>query len=84
MSVEIKLIGAELEKEPFRYEDGDGCEYRYVVNDNGTLSIFEKEDGGHITKKEAPLAVYGAAAWSSVTGDPWTTADAPRARVRSF
>jgi hypothetical protein len=81
MSVEIKFIGAD---DPFRYEDGEGREYRYVVNDNGTLSIFEKEDGGHITKKEAPVAVYGPAAWFSVSGDPWSTADAPRPKVRGF
>ncbi|MGW7498596.1 hypothetical protein ACWGKA_30500 [Streptomyces luteogriseus] len=81
MSVEIKFIGSE---DPFRYEDGEGREYRYVTNDNGTLSIFEKEMGGRIAKHEAPIAVYGPAAWFSVSGDPRTTADAPTPRVRSF
>ncbi|MFG3085120.1 hypothetical protein [Streptomyces parvulus] len=81
MSVEIKPIGAE---EPFRYEDGEGREYRYAVNDNGTLSIFEKETGGHIAAKADPIAVYGAAAWFSVTGDPRTTKDAATPKIRGF
>lgn len=82
MSVEIKFIGTE--SEPFRYEDGEGREYRYVVNDNGTLSIFEKEDGGSIAKSAPPITTYGSAAWFSVTGDPRTSDDAPRPRVRTF
>lgn len=81
MSVEIKFIGAD---DPFRYEDGEGSEYRYVVNENGTLSIFEKEMGGRIGRKDDPIAVYGSAAWFSVTGDPRTTKDNPPSQVRGF
>ncbi len=81
MSVEIKFTGP---VDPYRYEDGEGREYRYVVNDNGTLSIFEKEQDGHIAADDEPIAVYGSAAWFSVTGDARTKKDRKPSRGASF
>ncbi|MET7412511.1 hypothetical protein [Streptomyces rubiginosohelvolus] len=81
MSVEIKFTGP---VDPFHYQDGEGNEYRYEVNENGTLSIFEKERGGHIATKDQPIAVYGPAAWFSVTGDARTTKDKAPSQVRGL
>ncbi|MFJ2183443.1 hypothetical protein ACIOJG_22760 [Streptomyces anulatus] len=81
MSVEIKFTGP---VDPCLYQDGEGNEYRYEVNANGTLSIFEKEHGGHIGSKEQPIAVYGPAAWFSVTGDARSTKDRAPSQVRGL
>ncbi|MFF2522438.1 hypothetical protein [Streptomyces liangshanensis] len=85
MSVEIKFIDkTRASEDPYRHEDGEGREYRYVVQDNGTLAIFEKEESGYIQGNADPIAVYGAAAWFSVTGDPKTKKDSPPARMRTL
>ncbi|MBZ6250565.1 hypothetical protein KVH27_19555 [Streptomyces olivaceus] len=72
MSVEIKFIG---EQEPFSYTDGEGTVYRYRVEDSGALSIFEKEGKGYVPVDAGPIAVYGPAAWFSVSGDKFSKAD---------
>lgn len=58
-----------------RYEDGEGREYRYATQDNGTLAIFEKETDGFLFGDSEPIVVFGPSAWFSVTGDPRTKAD---------
>jgi hypothetical protein len=82
MSVDICFRSETLE--PGRYEDGEGREYRYTVNENGTLSIFMKEAGGTLTKDEPPLVVYSPAAWFSVTGDPRTSRDGVKPNIAAF
>ncbi|MFF1416563.1 hypothetical protein [Streptomyces sp. NPDC058280] len=67
--------------EDLRYEDGEGREYRYVIGDNGTLSIFGKEMGGRLERNQQPDIVYGPAAWFSVSGDVRTRADEPRSKA---
>jgi hypothetical protein len=60
-----------------RYEDGEGREYRYEVLDSGALAVFEKEEGSKLFYDTTPIAVYGPAAWFSVTGDARSRQDAP-------
>ncbi|WP_327169556.1 hypothetical protein [Streptomyces subrutilus] len=81
MAIDISFIG---DKDDYTYEDGEGVEYRYVINDNGTLAIFEKEEGGHLAGNAEPVAVYGPAAWFSVRGNARSKKDTPPARIRSF
>ncbi|WP_445524794.1 hypothetical protein [Streptomyces cyslabdanicus] len=81
MSVEIKFIGRE---EPFKYEDGEGNEYRYRVEDSGALSVFEKESGKYVKTDALPIAVYGPAAWFSVTGSALGKSDRGPGRVAGF
>lgn len=75
--VEIQFTGQSpvTGQTAFTYEDDGSSEYRYVINDNGTLAIYEKEKGSTLGRADAPVAVYGAAAWFSVSGDPRTSAD---------
>ncbi|WP_406200129.1 hypothetical protein OG331_25185 [Streptomyces sp. NBC_01017] len=81
MSVEIKFIG---EQEPFSYTDGEGTEYRYRVQDSGALSIFEKAAGKTMARDALPIAVYGPAAWFSVTGTSLGASDRGPGRVAGF
>jgi hypothetical protein len=82
MSVDICFRRETLE--PGRYEDGEGREYRYTVDENGALSIFMKEAGGSLAKDEPPLVVYSPAAWFSVTGDPRTSKDGVKPNIGPF
>ncbi|MFD8970536.1 hypothetical protein ACFV0C_37040 [Streptomyces sp. NPDC059568] len=79
MSVEIKFNSSS--HGDVRYEDGEGREYRYLVKEGGTLAILEMEDDGVLTKDSEPIAVYGAAAWFSVTGDALRASDGSLDRV---
>ncbi|MCB5168005.1 hypothetical protein LG634_24655 [Streptomyces bambusae] len=75
--VEIQFTGQSpvTGQATYTYKDDGSSEYRYAINDNGTLAIFEKEKGGNLGRTDVPVAVYGAAAWFSVSGDPRTSAD---------
>lgn len=87
MSVQVKFIvdlAEGAEGGAGRYEDGEGREYRYLVHDNGTLAIYEKEEGGVLLKDTEPIVVFGPAAWFSVTGDLRTEKDHPGRQVYSF
>ncbi|MGV9282124.1 hypothetical protein [Streptomyces sp. NPDC003730] len=81
MSVEIKFIGQE---EPFTYEDGDGNEYRYRVEDSGALAVFEKAAGKIVPRGAQPIAVYGPTAWFSVMGTALGADDRGPGRVAGF
>ncbi|MGW0550555.1 hypothetical protein [Streptomyces altiplanensis] len=82
MSIQIRFISDQ--HDDYTYEDGEGREYRYVVADNGSLVIFEKEVGGHITRDADPIAVYGPAAWFSVSGDLRKKTDTAPSRGFAF
>ncbi|MFC8625620.1 hypothetical protein [Streptomyces anulatus] len=82
MSVKITFKDGHRDEE-LRYQDGDGREYRYVIGENGTLSIFGKEEGGRLVRNQQPDIVYGPAAWYSVEGDVRTKADEPVSRAYS-
>lgn len=78
MSVDVKFNASALPdpEATGRYEDEEGREYRYEVLENGALAIFEKE--GRVLLRDAePIAVFGPAAWFSVTGDARSRRDAP-------
>ncbi|MET7321516.1 hypothetical protein [Streptomyces sp. NPDC005549] len=81
MSVEIKFIGQE---EPFTYEDGEGNEYRYQVEGSGALAVFEKTVGKTVPRDALPIAVYGPAAWFSVTGTALGASDRGPGRLAGF
>ncbi|MFC7869638.1 hypothetical protein ACFUS2_00560 [[Kitasatospora] papulosa] len=81
MSVVITFKDGHRDEE-LRFEDGhEGRDYRYVIGDNGTLSIFGKEEGGRLVRDQEPDIVYGPAAWYSVEGDARTKADEPKSRA---
>ncbi|MFH9413957.1 hypothetical protein [Streptomyces rochei] len=81
MSVQIKFVGQE---EPFTYEDGNGNEYRYQVEDSGALSVFEKEGGAYLKKGTDPIAVYGPSAWFSVSGNALSRSDTGPTKIAGF
>jgi hypothetical protein len=78
MSVDVKFNANALVTEDTdgRYEDQEGREYRYQVLDSGALAIFEKERSV-LTRDAEPIAVFGPAAWFSVTGDARSRRDSP-------
>lgn len=78
MSVDVKFNASAVDEHEAlkgRYEDGEGREYRYQLLNSGALAIFEKE-GGYLLSDAEPIAVFGPAAWFSVTGDARTGRDA--------
>ncbi|MEV8353189.1 hypothetical protein ACFVTT_34020 [Streptomyces niveus] len=83
MSVLVKFIGGTPEEDG-RYEDGEGREYRYAPQENGALAIYEKETGESIPPEEQPIAIYGPAAWFSVSGDKLTRSDRRAGRVSGY
>lgn len=53
------------------YEDGDGSVYRYEVRESGALAVYETSQGEFSLSDSTTVAVYGPAAWFSVTGAAW-------------
>jgi hypothetical protein len=80
MSVHIKYNGGG----DFDYEDKEGLAYRYAIGDNGTLSVYERQGDVLISKDAEPLAVYGPAAWFSVSGTQLKKEDTAVPRLRGF
>ncbi|NUS82974.1 MAG: hypothetical protein HOY75_09510 [Streptomyces sp.] len=79
MAVEIQIKNGD---ETVNYGDVEGREYRYEIGEqNGTLAVYSKPDGGRLERNQKPDIIYGPSAWVSVSGDPKTRADAPKSTV---